>query len=172
MAQLNTPCVALDCEMVGTGPLADIDMLARASLVNQDGECIYDRYVKPSQKITSYRTSVSGITPDLLIDATDFRTVQRDVAALIKDSILVGHSVNHDLDVLELKHPEAMTRDTAYYQPFMLQNKNRSPSLKILAQKELGLRIQQNDHNSVTDAQATMGIYRKHRKNWERKWNK
>ncbi|XP_029652240.1 RNA exonuclease 4 [Octopus sinensis] len=169
MAQLNTPCVALDCEMVGAGPYAETDMLARASLVNLEGECIYDQYVKPRQKVTSYRTRVSGITPDLLVDAMDFRTVQRDVAALLKDSILVGHSVNHDLDVLELKHPEAMTRDTAYYLPFMRQNRNRSPSLKILAQRELGLRIQQNDHNSVTDAQATMAIYKKHRRNWERK---
>lgn len=44
--------------------------------------------------------------------------VQKDVAALLKGRILVGHAVFNDLKVLMLDHPRTMTRDTAFFPPF------------------------------------------------------
>lgn len=58
-----TRVVAIDCEMVGVGPDGEDSILARASLVNQFGKCIYDKYVKPTERVTDYRTAVSGIRP-------------------------------------------------------------------------------------------------------------
>lgn len=52
--------------MVGVGPQGDESMLARVSLVNQFGKCVYDKYVKPTQPVTDYRTAVSGIRPENL----------------------------------------------------------------------------------------------------------
>lgn len=59
-----TRAVAIDCEMVGVGPDGEDSILARVSLVNQFGKCIYDKFVKPTEKVTDYRTAVSGIRPE------------------------------------------------------------------------------------------------------------
>ena len=54
----------MDCEMVGVGEEGKESILARVSLVNQYGQCIYDKFVKPSEKVTDYRTFVSGVRPE------------------------------------------------------------------------------------------------------------
>ena len=46
-----------------------------------------------------YRTAVSGILPKHLKRALPFSTVQREVAALLKGRVLVGHAVHNDLKV-------------------------------------------------------------------------
>lgn len=60
--------MAIDCEMVGVGPDGEDSILARVSIVNQFGKCIYDKYVKPTEKVTDYRTAVSGIRPEDIKD--------------------------------------------------------------------------------------------------------
>src|SRR5699024_8434209 len=56
-----TQCVAIDCEMVGAGFAGNHSLLARVSIVNLFGHCIYDKFVKPLEEVTDYRTEVSGI---------------------------------------------------------------------------------------------------------------
>lgn len=58
-----TKALAMDCEMVGVGPKGEESIVARVSLVNQHGWCVYDKHVKPTQPVTDYRTAVSGIRP-------------------------------------------------------------------------------------------------------------
>ena len=53
----------MDCEMVGTGYEGKDSILARVSIVNQFGQCVYDKYVQPVDKVTDYRTRYSGIRP-------------------------------------------------------------------------------------------------------------
>ena len=48
----------MDCEMVGVGELGKGSVLARISLVNLFGHCIYDKHVKPREEVTDYRTFV------------------------------------------------------------------------------------------------------------------
>ncbi len=48
--------------MVGIGEMGMDNMLARVSIVNQLGQCLYDKYVKPTEPVIDYRTSISGIT--------------------------------------------------------------------------------------------------------------
>lgn len=55
--------VAIDCEMVGVGPNGEDSALARVSIVNFNGAVLLDAYVKPLEKVTDYRTHVSGIEP-------------------------------------------------------------------------------------------------------------
>lgn len=49
--------------MVGVGHGGKDSVLARVSIVNHFGHCIYDKFVKPREKVTDYRTAVSGIRP-------------------------------------------------------------------------------------------------------------
>ena len=94
-----TKAIAMDCEMVGVGYTGSESILARVSIVNHFGHCIYDRYVKPREKVTDYRTAVSGIRPSDIENANDFKTVQKEVSDILNNRILVGHAIRHDLKV-------------------------------------------------------------------------
>lgn len=161
-----TKQIAIDCEMVGIGDGTE-SMLARVSLVNKYGDCVYDKYVKPREKVVDYRTPVSGIRPDQLRDGEDFTVVQTEVASILKGRLLVGHALKHDLDVLYLSHPRRYLRDTSRYKPFRHLSKGSTPSLKKLTFELLGREIQIGEHNSVEDARAAMQLYMLYRNRWE-----
>jgi RNA exonuclease 4 len=159
--------IAVDCEMVGIGPEPNRDSaLARVSLVNFHGHQVYDSYVQIPRKIevTDYRTAVSGIEPKHLRTdvARPFEEVREDLKTLLGGRILVGHAVKNDLDVLILKHDRRFIRDTSKFSKFraLAMTPGRTPGLKLLADKLLGVQIQVGAHSSVEDARATMALYR------------
>ena len=156
----------MDCEMVGVGDGTE-SIVARVSLVNKHGVCIYNKYVKPTEEVRDYRTSVSGIYPHHLKDAEDFKTVQKEVAAILKGRLLVGHALKHDLEVLYLSHPRWCLRDTSRYKPFRKISNGNTPSLKKLASELLGIDIQTGEHDSIEDARSAMQLYMLYRKKWE-----
>ncbi|KAF1373953.1 hypothetical protein PFLUV_G00244260 [Perca fluviatilis] len=162
-----TRAVAIDCEMVGVGPDGEDSILARVSLVNHFGKCIYDKYVKPTEKVTDYRTAVSGIRPEDIKEGEDLQTVQREVAEILQGRIVVGHAIHNDLKILLLDHPKKKIRDTQKYKPFKKAVKSGRPSLKLLCREILNVKVQQGEHSSVQDAQATMRLYTMVRKQWE-----
>jgi len=163
-----TKVIAIDCEYVGGGVDGRDNILARVSIVNQSGHCIYDKYVAPTDKVTDFRTVVSGIRPTNLHNAENFKKVQKEVSDLLADRTIVGHSLQNDFKVLSLAHPRKLTRDTAKYRLFRQMAKSfKTPSLKVLAQVILGIQIQQGEHDSITDAKVAMQLYMIHRKKWE-----
>lgn len=113
-----TKFLAMDCEMVGIGYEGADHMLARISIVNKFGDCVYDKFVKPREEVKDYRTEVSGIRKEDLLNAEDFMVVQKEVSELLRGRILVGHSLKNDLGVLFLSHPKRSIRDTSRYKPF------------------------------------------------------
>ncbi|KAJ5987807.1 hypothetical protein N7481_003017 [Penicillium waksmanii] len=106
--------VAMDCEMVGVGPHPDNDsVLARVSIVNFNGDQIYDSYVRPKEMVTDWRTHVSGIMPKHMVEARTLETVQKEVYGIMEGRVLVGHAVSNDLDALMFAHPKRDIRDTS-----------------------------------------------------------
>ncbi|KAJ5779195.1 hypothetical protein N7457_006915 [Penicillium paradoxum] len=161
--------VAMDCEMVGVGPNPDNDsVLARVSVVNFNGDQIYDSYVRPKEMVTDWRTHVSGIAPKHMIEARTLEHVQKEIADIMKDRILVGHAVSNDLDALLLGHPKRDIRDTSKHAPYRRIAGGGSPRLKMLAEEFLGIKIQDGAHSSVEDARATMALYRREKDAFER----
>jgi RNA exonuclease 4 len=170
--------VALDCEMVGIGTDGKQSVVARASIVDWNGQCLYDRYVQVPVHVTDFRTKYSGITPAHL-KAKQHRAVtpaqcRQDVSNLLKDKILVGHALHNDLDVLMLQHTNV--RDTAKYRPFQRlhhvvggsgKQKYRPRKLKDLVAERLDQTIQTGSHDSVQDAAAAMALYRSVHIEWE-----
>lgn len=164
--------VALDCEMVGTGPEPDRDSaLARVSVVNFHGHQIYDSYVQVRVPVTDYRTAVSGIEPRHIRKdyARPFKEVHEDMKTLLEGRILVGHAVKNDLDALLLKHDRRYIRDTSKFSKFrdLASIPGRTPSLKTLVEKLLGVEIQVGSHSSVEDARATMALFRLRKHDFE-----
>ncbi|CAI9546716.1 unnamed protein product [Staurois parvus] len=162
-----TRTVAMDCEMVGVGTDGEESIVARVSIVNQFGKCIYDKYVKPTERVTDYRTEVSGIRHGDIKKGEDFKVVQKEVSEILKGRILVGHAVHNDLKILFLDHPKKAIRDTQKYKPFRREVKSGRPSLKLLCEKILHVKVQTGEHSSVQDAQAAMRLYTMEKKNWE-----
>ncbi|KAL3786987.1 hypothetical protein HJC23_005498 [Cyclotella cryptica] len=177
--------IALDAEMVGI-----IDKygrqhsaLARITLVDWNGEPLFDSYVRVTQPIVDYRTFVSGITPQHLTEehsALPLLEVRRIVGEMIHERVVVGHGLKNDFKALGLSHPWYLTRDSAKYLPFMKAPSHdaslhhpqeyTAKKLKTLALDKLGMRIQREGmaHDPVEDAVAAMELYKKHREKWER----
>ncbi|XP_058121190.1 RNA exonuclease 4 [Anopheles ziemanni] len=160
--------IALDCEMVGIGKNGKEHMVARVSLVNEFGNVLVDCYVKPQHPVKDYRTNISGIRPELIEHGVEFAAIRELVRKIIYGRILVGHSLNNDLLVLQLRHPKYSIRDTSRYRAIAKKvHSMGTPSLKSLAKALLGITIQNGTHDSVEDAQTVMKIYLLFEKQWE-----
>ncbi|KAK7244222.1 hypothetical protein RIF29_39041 [Crotalaria pallida] len=160
-----TDAVAMDCEMVGVGE-GNKSALGRVTLVNKWGNVIYDEFVRPLERVTDFRTNISGIRPRDMRKGKDLWTAQKKVAELIKGRILVGHALHNDLKALLLSHPKKDIRDTSEYQPFLKSGSRRA--LKHLAEEILGAKIQSGEHCPIEDARAAMMLYQRNRKEWEK----
>ncbi|KAJ7149073.1 ribonuclease H-like domain-containing protein [Mycena crocata] len=154
--------------MVGVGPEGAESSLARVSLVNYYGAVQLDAFVRQRERVVDYRTEFSGVRETDMIHARPFDEIQKQVAALLKDRVLVGHAVFNDLKVLLLSHPRPQTRDTQYYAGKFKIAKSKYVALRTLVKQELDATIQGGEHSSVTDARATMAVYRLHRREWEK----
>jgi RNA exonuclease 4 len=94
----------------------DESSLARVSVVNYYGAVLLDEFVRQRERVTDWRTAVSGVrqsdmvhgvfTPTRYINsllihnaAKSFSEVQKKVSDLLKDKVLVGHAVHNDLQV-------------------------------------------------------------------------
>ncbi|NXH75844.1 AEN nuclease, partial [Hydrobates tethys] len=164
--------VAIDCEMVGTGPQGRLSELARCSVVNYEGDVIYDKYVQPELPIMDYRTRWSGITKQHMKSAIPFKAAQAEILKILKDKIVVGHAIHNDFQALKYFHPKDRTRDTSQI-PVLKQRAGlpirASVSLKSLARHLLRKKIQDSckGHSSVEDAQTAMELYRLVEVQWE-----
>lgn len=120
-----------------------------------------------------------------MVNAKSFSEVQKLVANLLKDRILVGHAVHNDLQALLLSHPHNLTRDTQVLagkhgtvtanklaeekaDPSKSVRRNKRQALRRMVIDELGIDIQSGEHSSIIDARATMAIYRLHKKIWDK----
>ncbi|NXD97178.1 I20L2 protein, partial [Chaetorhynchus papuensis] len=164
--------VAMDCEMVGTGPGGRTSALARCSIVSYEGDIVYDRYVRPEAPIVDYRTRWSGIRRHHMDKAVPFREAQRQVLRILAGKVVVGHAIHNDFKALRYFHPKALTRDTSQI-PLLNRRggfpENVSISLKRLTKALLGQDIQvgKSGHSSVEDARATMELYKVVEEEWE-----
>ena len=59
--RLPGPYIALDCEMVGVGPMGAESTLARVSVVNYFGAVLLDEFVRQKERVTDWRTQWSGV---------------------------------------------------------------------------------------------------------------
>lgn len=164
--------VAIDCEMVGTGPKGHISSLARCSIVNYDGDVLYDEYILPPCPIVDYRTRWSGIRKQHMANATPFKTARSQILKILTGKIVVGHAIHNDFKALQYFHPKSLTRDTSHI-PLLNRKadfpENATMSLKRLTKQLLDRDIQvgKSGHSSVEDAQATMELYKLVEVEWE-----
>lgn len=59
----------------------------------------YDKHVTPNERVTDFRTFVSGVKANHLKGGLRLRQCQEEVAAILKDRVLVGHALKNDMAV-------------------------------------------------------------------------
>jgi RNA exonuclease 1 len=149
----------IDCEMVLTSD--DKSSLARISVVSwPDSKVVLDKFVKPELEITNYFTQFSGITPQILENVTTtLSDIQSELSTLLTPStVLLGHSLESDLNALKMTHPFIVDTSMIYPHPRGLPLRS---SLKFLANKYLKREIQTagaNGHDSIEDAKAVLDL--------------
>ncbi|MCJ1280874.1 hypothetical protein MMC26_000191 [Xylographa opegraphella] len=151
--------LALDCEMCQVE--GDEYALTRISIIRWNGEVVMDELVIPDKPITNYLTQYSGMTAAKLASVT---TMLPDIQARLLDlfnenTVLIGHSLNADLNAMKITHPFIVDTSIIYPHP---RGPPLKSSLKYLAQKYLGREIQlshgSTGHDSIEDATACLDL--------------
>uniref|UniRef100_A0A8C8AUD9 RNA exonuclease 5 n=1 Tax=Otus sunia TaxID=257818 RepID=A0A8C8AUD9_9STRI len=151
----SSPLFGLDCEMCLT---AKGNEVTRVSLVDAQGQCLLNELVRPESTVVNYRTRFSGITKKMLLPVkTRLPDIQTRLKKMLPhDAVLVGHSLNADLQALEMIHPSVI--DTSL---LFARNEGRRFKLKFLAKAVLGKEIQCEEklgHDPAEDARAALEL--------------
>jgi RNA exonuclease 4 len=108
--------------------------------------------------VVNYLTWVSGITYQKIAHAPTYTQIFRRLCGLLEGAVLVGHTIENDMKVL----PNLRNKTIDIKQFSRYKSEGGLPfSLKKLASRELGLSIQEGEHNSGEDARATMQLFAK-----------
>ncbi|XP_023232958.1 RNA exonuclease 1 homolog isoform X1 [Centruroides sculpturatus] len=152
----NYGIFALDCEMCFTIQGLEI---AKISVVQSNGEIIYNTLVLPENPVIDYNTSFSGITEDDLINVnTTLEDVHEVLLKLFNSkTILIGHGLENDLKALRLIHDTVIDTSIVFPHYYGLPYRR---SLKSLISHHLHKTIQENEtgHDSAEDARACMEL--------------
>lgn len=145
---------AVDCEMCET---ATGKVLTRFSMVDFNGNVIIDEFVKPLEEITNYLTPFSGITKELLENVeTSLKDIQVKFLSIVSSTdYLIGHSLENDLNVMKIRHPNIIDTSIIFEHP-------RGPpfksSLKYITSKYLEKTIQEGSHDSIIDSTSCLDL--------------
>ncbi|KAH8266046.1 hypothetical protein KR038_001381 [Drosophila bunnanda] len=153
----RSPMFGVDCEMCRT--VAGLNELTRISIVDEQYKTVYETLVMPDNRISDYLTQYSGITEDIMRKVTKrLDQVQNEVSALLPpDAILVGQSLNSDLNAMRMMHPYVIDTSVCFNISGVRRRKSK---LKHLAQTFLQETIQDNKggHDSIEDSRATLKL--------------
>ncbi|XP_053955513.1 RNA exonuclease 5 [Anastrepha ludens] len=153
----NSPMFGVDCEMCRT--VIGHNELTRISIVNEQLETVYETLVMPTNKIVDYLTPYSGITREILKTVTkSIEDVQREVKELLPpDAILVGQSLNFDLNAMKMMHPYVIDTSMCFNLSGVRRRKAKLQTLALAFLKE-AIQGNTDGHDSVEDCTASLKL--------------
>jgi RNA exonuclease 1 len=105
---------ALDCEMCYTVQGLE---LTRITIVNFNEKVVYDKFIRPQNRVIDYNTRYSGITKETLEtpDALSLPEIQAVLLSMFHSkTILIGHSLESDLKALKMIHSYVVDTSVLY----------------------------------------------------------
>ncbi|KAJ5123930.1 Exonuclease RNase T/DNA polymerase III [Penicillium bovifimosum] len=178
--------IVIDCEMVRMN-LGQRDIAFLTAIDFLTGSVLINNYVKPDGQVVDWDSRYSGVTPYAMNKAVKEGTALKGrEGARAKlwefmdiNTVLIGHSINNDLDVLGMVHPNIvdsaiLTSEAVFHTARGYENLTRSWSLKALTKQLLDYDIQASSkgHSALEDARATRDVviwclrYPEHLKAW------
>ncbi|AMD18951.1 HBR050Wp [Eremothecium sinecaudum] len=145
--------LGLDCEMAYTSYGYELIRLTVVDFWTK--KALFDEIVQPLGEIIDLNSQFSGVHEiDRATSLTfeDARKIFLGPKMINTNSILIGHGLENDLNILRIIHDKII--DTAILYP----NGKFKSSLKNLAFQELSRKIQTGEHDSSEDAIASMDI--------------
>lgn len=161
--------VVIDIETTGLTPLYD-EIIEFAAIKIKNNSIIdsYSTLVKPSQPISSFITSLTGITNEMLENAPKLENIMNNIISFITDSTIIGHNVSFDINFLydnlfELSAKKLTNNymDTLYLARKIIPNMDNH---KLSTLKEYFNISTENSHRAYDDAYACYITYESLRK--------
>ena len=173
------PFVVFDTELSGLDPRKDF--IVSVGAIKMTGETIhiskeFYRLVKPAGMMTNKNIEIHGITPGELEKQESMDTVLPDFLDFIRDSVMVGHFVNIDIDFMnaaieqayntKLANPAVDTHDVHEWlykngAEFKRHYQGGSTSTDLFSiANKYGITID-TAHNSLKDAFITAQLFQK-----------
>ncbi|KAJ5692650.1 hypothetical protein N7462_002073 [Penicillium macrosclerotiorum] len=160
--------VALDCEMVEL-KAGRIVVAFLTAIDFFTGEILINHHVQPTERVVRWNTRKSGVTPQSMRNAVNrgealfgWQNARRRLWDFVdSQTILIGHSLNNDLNVLGIFHRHIVDSSIVTGQAvFQDRNLRRTWALKTLAKELLEYDIQASKagHSALEDTQATRDI--------------
>ncbi|KAG5671566.1 hypothetical protein PVAND_001759 [Polypedilum vanderplanki] len=155
---------ALDCEMCYT--VCGFE-LTRLTIVDYDEKVVYDKFVRPQNRVIDYNTRYSGITEATLSskDALTLPEIQAVLLSLFHSrTILIGHSLESDFKSLKLIHSTVVDTSVLYPHKMGFPKKR---ALKTLCIEYLKKIIQEDDagHDSAEDSTVCIQLVKNYLRN-------
>ena len=99
------PYVVVDIETTGTQPLnSDIIEIGAVYIENNQVIRTFNKLVKPEQEISSYITSITGITNEMVETAKPIEEIMPEFVEFCKNASLIGHNlIVFDYRMLKVK---------------------------------------------------------------------
>lgn len=148
--------VALDCEMANVeGGKREVVLLCAVDYLS--GETLINRFVDPTKRVVNWRTRFSGVTAKAMNAARargealkGWKEARAELWKHVDAStILIGHSLNHDLDVLKMVHAKIVDSGILVRNA-VGSGTGRQWGLKILCDMFLNIHVQ-TDNNKGHD---------------------
>ncbi|KAH3901946.1 related to RNA exonuclease 3 [Saccharomycodes ludwigii] len=149
--------LALDCEMGYTSKGYEMIRLTIVEFFTK--KIVYDKIVQTVGEVIDLNSKFSGVHQIDCTTAPTFELARKEFLnkkLINKNSILIGHGLENDVNVMRIVHRRII--DTAI---LYSSNNKFKISLKELAFQHLSRRIQTGEHDSSEDAIATMDIIKK-----------
>jgi DNA polymerase III epsilon subunit-like protein len=157
--------IALDCEMAG-GRMGDglVDQLIQLTAIDYfTGEVLISALVKPTLDIRQWRTNIHGVSHGMILQADRDGTALRDVSHarevlfshMDKATILVGHALHHDLNVLKIAHDRCVDSEILAKAAINRPGQSSGTGLKKVCDSLMGLGVQRMaNHSCLEDSFA------------------
>lgn len=153
----RSPLFGVDCEMCRT--VKGCNELTRISIVNENCETVYETLVRPTNKIVDYLTQYSGITEEIMLKVTKtLKDVHKEVRRLLPpDAILVGQSLNCDLNAMRMMHPYIIDTSVIFNLTGVRRRKSKLQKLAMTFLKET-IQHHVGGHDSVEDSVSSLKL--------------
>lgn len=150
--------ISIDCEMGFT--TLGYEMIRLTMVDFFSNKILFDKIIRPIGEVIDLNSEYSGIHEINNDNSISYQETMKQILGpkmINKNSILIGHGFENDLNVMRLIHDRCI--DTAIL--FLKKGKYKQ-ALKDLAFKMLGTRIQTGEHDSAIDAITTMNLVKKY----------